>query len=145
MMLTLGPRLLRTNVYPKKAMVKTMAWAKVKASEMSLNKVAEKMAMARPNNTNSKEVHIDFSFLLFAAMAINGAIPQKANSGNEGINHARLNRTVPAPNKANDGMLFFFPIYYDHNFSFHFSETKVLDYLFQWSSDSFLVNLGKLS
>lgn len=38
---------------------------------------------------------MDFSFRLLTAIAINGAKPINANSGNEGIIHARLNKIVP--------------------------------------------------
>ena len=117
----------------------------MEANRSNEKRLPAKKEIDKPSSTSSKELHIDFSFRLFAAMAIKGAKPTKANNGNEGIIQARLNKMVPPTKREGVPMLFFFAIDYNNNFSLYFMFTKVSRYRFDCSSNGFLMYFGKLS
>lgn len=96
-----------------------------------------------PTKINSREVQIDFSFLLFAAMAIKGASVKKESRGKEGINQARLNKMVPARNSVAVGILFFFAINDNYNFAFHFCVFEMANDFSQRTCNGLFVYLGK--
>lgn len=98
-----------------------------------------------PTRISSTEVQIDFSFLLFAAMAIKGASPIKLSRGKEGINQARLKKMVPETKSVRVEILSFFAINYNYDFTFYFAILEMINYFDQGSSHCLLVHLREFA